>query len=80
MNHSEDDDVRVVDIVITANTVEGFFSIFKRGMRGVYQDYGEQHPQRYLREFDFRDSHPSPTASMTPSALRRPLLASSSSA
>src|SRR3546814_663448 len=39
---------------IHTNTVEGFFSIFKRGMRGVYQHCGEQHLHRYLAEFDFR--------------------------
>jgi transposase-like protein len=42
---------------ITTNTVEGFFSIFRRGMRGVYQHCGEQHLQRYLTEFDFRYSN-----------------------
>jgi transposase-like protein len=36
------------------NTIEGFFSIFKRGMKGVYQHCSEQHLQRYLTEFDFR--------------------------
>jgi transposase-like protein len=36
------------------NTVEGFFSIFKRGMRSIYQHCGEQHLHRYLAEFDFR--------------------------
>jgi transposase-like protein len=41
----------------TTNTVEGFFSIFKRGMTGVYQHCGEQHLQRYLNEFDFRYSN-----------------------
>ncbi|HUY68243.1 MAG TPA: IS1595 family transposase [Alphaproteobacteria bacterium] len=39
------------------NTIEGYFSIFKRGMRGVYQHCGEQHLQRYLAEFDFRYNH-----------------------
>ena len=39
---------------IYTNTVEGFFSIFKRGMRGVYQHCGEQHLHRYLAEFDLR--------------------------
>jgi len=39
------------------NTVEGFFSIFKRGMRGVYQFCGERHLHRYLAEFDFRYSN-----------------------
>jgi transposase-like protein len=42
---------------ITTNTVEGFFSIFKRGMVGVYQHCGEQHLHRYLAEFDFRYSN-----------------------
>lgn len=39
---------------VTTNTVEGFFSIFKRGMRGVYQHCSEKHLHRYLAEFDFR--------------------------
>ena len=43
--------------VVSTNTVEGFFSIFKRGMTGVYQHCGEQHLQRYLAEFDFRYSN-----------------------
>jgi transposase-like protein len=36
------------------NTIEGFFSIFKRGMKGVYQHCSEDHLPRYLAEFDFR--------------------------
>jgi transposase-like protein len=39
---------------IHTNTVEGFFSIFKRGMKGIYQHCGEKHLHRYLAEFDFR--------------------------
>lgn len=39
------------------NTVEGFFSIFKRGMRGIYQHVGKQHLHRYIAEFDFRYSN-----------------------
>jgi transposase-like protein len=39
------------------NTVEGFYSIFKRGMKGVYKHCTEKHLQRYLAEFDFRYSH-----------------------
>jgi transposase-like protein len=39
------------------NTIEGFFSIFKRGMRGVYQHCAEKHLHRYLAEFDFRYSN-----------------------
>lgn len=36
------------------NTVEGYFSIFKRGMKGVYQHCSSKHLKRYLSEFDFR--------------------------
>ena len=39
---------------VYTNTIEGFFSIFKRGMRGVYQHCREKHLHRYLAEFDFR--------------------------
>ena len=39
---------------IHTNTVEGYFSLFKRGMRGVYQHCKEKHLHRYLAEFDFR--------------------------
>lgn len=35
-------------------SVDSFFALFKRGMRGVYQHCGENHLQRYLTEFDFR--------------------------
>jgi hypothetical protein len=51
VNHSKKEYVRGI---ATTNTVEGFFSIFKRGMTGVYQHCGEQHLHRYLSEFDFR--------------------------
>ena len=36
------------------NTVEGFYSIFKRGMKGIYQHCSEKHLHRYLAEYDFR--------------------------
>jgi hypothetical protein len=36
------------------NTLEGFFSVFKRGLVGVYQHIDEKHIDRYLAEFDFR--------------------------
>lgn len=39
---------------IHSNTVEGYFSIFKRGMKGVYQHCGEKHLHRYLAEYEFR--------------------------
>jgi hypothetical protein len=40
--------------VIHTNTVEGYFALFKRGMRGTYQHCKEKHLHRYLAEFDFR--------------------------
>ncbi|GJD46772.1 IS1595 family transposase ISNwi1 [Methylobacterium cerastii] len=40
--------------IVHTNTVEGYFSVFKRGMKGVYQHCGKQHLHRYLAEFDFR--------------------------
>jgi transposase-like protein len=39
---------------VHVNTLEGIFSIFKRGMRGVYQHCSEKHLHRYVAEFDFR--------------------------
>ncbi len=42
---------------VHTNSAEGFFSIFKRGMKGIYQHCGEQHLHRYLVEFDFRYSN-----------------------
>lgn len=42
---------------VHTNTVEGYFSIFKRGMKGVYQHCSEKHLHRYLAEFDFRYSN-----------------------
>jgi transposase-like protein len=51
VNHSAKEYVRGA---VTTNTVEGYFSIFKRGMRGVYQHCSEKHLHRYLAEFDFR--------------------------
>jgi transposase-like protein len=54
VNHSADEYVRGD---IHTNTIEGVFSVFKRGMIGTYQHCGEQHLQRYLNEFDFRYSN-----------------------
>jgi transposase-like protein len=39
------------------NTVEGYFSILKRGLIGTYHHVSEQHLQRYVNEFDFRYNH-----------------------
>lgn len=66
VNHSADEYVRYTKVVsfpeakpyvITTNTVEGYYSIFKRGMKGVYQHCSEKHLHRYLGEFDFRYSN-----------------------
>jgi transposase-like protein len=73
VNHSKDEYVRywnevtnklrpdgrpvVETTTITTNTVEGYYSIFKRGMKGVYQHCAEKHLHRYLSEFDFRYSN-----------------------
>tara|TARA_R100001369_G_scaffold90595_2_gene129841 strand:+ start:974 stop:1225 length:252 start_codon:yes stop_codon:yes gene_type:complete len=46
--------VRREDREVHTNTVEGFYSIFKRGMKGVYQHCAKKHLHRYAAEFDFR--------------------------
>jgi transposase-like protein len=51
VDHSIDEYVRGD---IHTNTVEGYYSIFKRGMKGIYQHCAEKHLHRYLSEFDFR--------------------------
>ena len=45
---------RVTGTVIGVNCAEGYFSIFKRGMIGIYQHCSERHLYRYLAEYDFR--------------------------
>jgi hypothetical protein len=45
------------EYVIHTNTVEGYYLVFKRGMKGVYQHCSEKHLDRYLAEFDFRYSN-----------------------
>lgn len=54
VNHLQDEYVRGA---VYTNTLEGYFSLFKRGMKGVYQHCAEKHLHRYLAEFDFRYSH-----------------------
>ena len=54
MHHGAGEYVNSSNDAIHSNTVEGYFSIFKRGMRGIYQHCGEQHLHRYLAEFEFR--------------------------
>jgi transposase-like protein len=55
VTHSKREYVRYRDgEAIHTNSAEGYFSIFKRGMKGVYQHCSEKHLHRYLAEFDFR--------------------------
>lgn len=55
LNHQNDEYVRYENgLVITTNTVEGFFGLLKRGINGVYHHVEKQHLHRYLSEFDFR--------------------------
>jgi transposase-like protein len=55
VNHHRKEYVRrEKGITITTNTVEGYFSILKRGINGVYHHVGKHHLHRYLSEFDFR--------------------------
>jgi transposase-like protein len=42
---------------IHTNSAEGYFGLFKKGMKGIYQHCGEKHLHRYLAEFDFRYNH-----------------------
>lgn len=54
VNHSGGEYVSFTDRSVHTNTIEGYFSIFKRGMKGIYQHCSEQHLHRYLAEFEFR--------------------------
>lgn len=63
VNHSANEYVRYTNVRsfpageqfnVHTNTIEGYFSIFKRGMKGVYQHCSEKHLHRYLSEFGFR--------------------------
>ena len=57
VNHSVDEYVSREDPTVHTNTVEGTFSVFKRGMRGIYQHCSTKHLHRYLAELDFRYSN-----------------------
>ena len=57
VDHSKDEYVSRADPRVHTQTVEGFFSIFKRGMKGVYQHCSKKHLHRYAAEFDFRYSN-----------------------
>jgi transposase-like protein len=54
VNHSEEEWTRGD---VHTQSIENFFSVFKRGMKGVYQHCSEKHLARYLHEFAFRHSH-----------------------
>lgn len=51
VNHSKDEYARGD---VTTNTVEGFFSILKRGLHGIYHSVSKEHLHRYLAEYEFR--------------------------
>lgn len=52
--HGAGEYVNLENRLIHTNTIEGYFSIFKRGMKGVYQHCGKKHLHRYAAEFEFR--------------------------
>ncbi len=54
VRHGKDEYVRLDDPSVHTNTIEGYFSVFKRGMKGTYQHCAKKHLHRYLAEFDFR--------------------------
>jgi hypothetical protein len=55
VNHRVDEYVRYeTGMCITTNSVEGYFSLLKRGIYGTYHHVGKPYLQQYLNEFDFR--------------------------
>lgn len=55
VNHSNDEYVRYDEgVCVTTNSVEGYFSLLKRGVNGVYHHVSKKHLHRYLSEFDYR--------------------------
>jgi transposase-like protein len=54
VRHSTGEYVSMKDRAIHTNTIEGYFSIFKRGVKGIYQHCKKHHLHRYLAEFDYR--------------------------
>ncbi len=57
VRHGRGQYVSYDDATIHTQTIEGYFSIFKRGMKGIYQHCAKRHLHRYLAEFDFRYSN-----------------------
>jgi len=70
VTHSSGEYVNRQDPTIHTNTVEGYFSILKRGIYGVYHHVSEAHLKRYLAEFDYRYNTRERLASATPTARR----------
>lgn len=72
VNHTEKEYVRYEDgKCITTNSIEGFFSLLKRGIYGTYHHVGKPYLQQYLNEFDFRFNNRKVTdAERTSAALR----------
>ena len=54
VQHSTGEYVNAFDSAVHTNTIEGYFSIFKRGMKGVYQHCNKKHLHRYTAECEFR--------------------------
>lgn len=52
--HGREEYVNPENRTIHTNTIEGYFSVFKRGMKGVYQHCAKKHRPLRLAEFDFR--------------------------
>ena len=58
VDHSKNEYVRYEETgIVHNNSAESYFSVFKRGMKGVYQHCSEKHLHRYLAEFDFRHNN-----------------------
>lgn len=57
VNHSEGEFYHPANVTIHTQCVEGYYSVFKRGMRGTYQHCARKHLHRYCAEFDFRFSN-----------------------
>ncbi len=57
VNHAADEYISRTDPSVHTQTVENYYSVFKRGMRGTYQHAARKHLHRYCFEFDFRYSN-----------------------
>lgn len=57
VNHGKDEYVSATDPSVHTQTVENYYSVFKRGMKGTYQIASRKHLHRYCAEFDFRYSN-----------------------